>query len=160
MKLFRNTDLTQQDLLSHAPRLLSLFLLFIIAWNSQFLGKIYHELRRGNQEKQVVVTVNNGAQTGQAQPQLAEAAAQAPVSTSTTPTPPAQATSSNQPAPQAATMSEPTKSSAAAIPEPQARNIASLLCGHNTVSAYGSCSTPIKPSFGIFENISSTYFLG
>jgi len=52
------------------------------------------------------------------------------------------------------------KSSAAAIPEPQALSIASLLCGHNKVSAYGSCSTPINPSFGIFENISSTYFLG
>jgi hypothetical protein len=50
--------------------------------------------------------------------------------------------------------------SAATIPEPQALSIASLLFGHNKVSAYGSCSIPINPSFGIFENISSKYFLG
>ena len=42
------------------------------------------------------------------------------------------------------------KSSAAAIPEPQARSIASLLWGHSNVSAYGSFSTPTNPTFGIF----------
>ena len=120
MKLFRNTDLTQQDLLSHLPRLLSLFLLLIIAWNSQFLGKIYHELRRGNQEKQVVVTVNNGAQAGPAQSQQVETATQA--STSTTPTPPAQAASANQPTAQANTMPQPRKSSATAIEPPTAKS--------------------------------------
>ena len=52
------------------------------------------------------------------------------------------------------------KSSAAAIPAPQALKIAFLLNGHNNVSAYGSFSTPINPFVGIEEKISSIYFFG
>ena len=50
-------------------------------------------------------------------------------------------------------LSSSIRASAPAMPAPQDLKIAFLLYLHKKVSAYGSFSTPFKPSFGIREKM-------